>query len=54
MVCKVLSAADLTTVLANEAGLLVALYQQGRSVTDVVELPAAPVPRSTVLCAKLV
>lgn len=38
MVLKVLREADLTTALANEAALLVALYQQGRSVTDVAEL----------------
>jgi len=38
MVLKVLNEVDLTTVLAKEAALLVALYQQGRSVTDVAEL----------------
>jgi predicted transcriptional regulator len=38
MACKVLRETDLTTVLANEAALLVALYQQGRSVTEVAKL----------------
>jgi len=37
-VLKVLREADLTTAFANEAALLIALYQQGRSVTDVAEL----------------
>jgi hypothetical protein len=45
MVRKVLSEVDLTAVLANEAALLVALYQQGYSVTDVAELTGRARPK---------
>jgi hypothetical protein len=38
MVFKVLREADLTNALTNETTLLVALYRQGRSITDITQL----------------